>query len=557
MKFDNNLKDFFRVLYREVSDMNNCEANIITALSYVAENLRIAKAELKLNTPKTKLRTVGTEYESVLYDSKSKCGMDTHEFNFKIPDDGNVIIKFTPESNTGFSDEEKDILNILSNAIYIQCSRTVMRKLLLHAINTDLATGASTLEALIDRAGMLIEKNQLELYNIVFFNIHNFKYVNKVLSYKDGDVVLRSYTKHIQDSLSDEEILARLGGDNYVSIVKRENLDRFLDMLSMVSISFKNETRMETFIFGATVGYSSLEGIRSAREVMSRASLAYTDARRIGAGCVVEYTDDIRHRLMKIQSVLSNFIPALKAKEFVVYYQPKVNLNDKTIFGAEALVRWVQNGKVIFSNDFVPMLERDGSIVKLDYYVLEEVCIWLKHRIDLGLEPVRISVNFSRKHLDEKGLIENIVKIIDKYGIDHKYIEIELTESEDYQNFEIIINIVNGLKSNGIITSMDDFGTGFSSLNMIKNVDLQVIKIDKSFIPLETEYAGKDKDVIMFYHIINMVKALGKKTIAEGVETIEQLSYLKEVGCDAVQGYVFDKALPEKFFEKRLAEGYK
>ena len=104
---------------------------------------------------------------------------------------------------------------------------------------------------------------------------------------------------------------------------------------------------------------------------------------------------------------------------------------------------------------------------------------------------------------------------------------------------------------------MDDFGTGFSSLNMIKNVDLQVIKIDKSFIPLETEYAGKDKDVIMFYHIINMVKALGKKTIAEGVETIEQLSYLKEVGCDAVQGYVFDKALPEKFFEKRLAEGYK
>lgn len=206
--------------------------------------------------------------------------------------------------------------------------------------------------------------------------------------------------------------------------------------------------------------------------------------------------------------------------------------------------------------EFVPLLTNDGSIIKLDYYVLEEVCKWLRKRIDMGFEPLRISVNFSRKHLEEKDMIGNIVALIDKYELDHQLIEIELTESEDYQNFELITEIVNGLRANGIVTSMDDFGTGFSSLNMIKNVDLQVIKIDKSFIPLEKDYEGKDKDLIMFYYIIKMVKKLGKETIAEGVETEQQLDYLREVGCDAVQGFVFDKPLPAAEFEKRLACGY-
>lgn len=270
----------------------------------------------------------------------------------------------------------------------------------------------------------------------------------------------------------------------------------------------------------------------------------------------MEYSENIKQELMKIQGVLSNFMAGLMAGEFEVYYQPKVRIETKEIFGAEALVRWHRKGRLSAPVEFVPLLTNDGSIIKLDYYVLEEVCKWLRKRIDMGFEPLRISVNFSRKHLEEKNMIGNIVALIDKYELDHQLIEIELTESEDYQNFELITEIVNGLRANGIVTSMDDFGTGFSSLNMIKNVDLQVIKIDKSFIPLEKDYEGKDKDLIMFYYIIKMVKKLGKETIAEGVETEQQLDYLREVGCDAVQGFVFDKPLPAAEFEKRLACGY-
>jgi EAL domain-containing protein (putative c-di-GMP-specific phosphodiesterase class I) len=137
---------------------------------------------------------------------------------------------------------------------------------------------------------------------------------------------------------------------------------------------------------------------------------------------------------------------------------------------------------------FIPQLEREGSVCRLDYYVLEETCRFIRKRLDEGKKVPCISVNFSRRHLEEDYLVKKIVNVIDKYGIDHGYIEIELTESEDFQNYEIMSEIVDGLRSEGIATSIDDFGTGYSSLNMIKKVDLNVIKIDKSFIPMETEY---------------------------------------------------------------------
>lgn len=206
---------------------------------------------------------------------------------------------------------------------------------------------------------------------------------------------------------------------------------------------------------------------------------------------------------------------------------------------------------------FIPQLEREGSVCRLDYYVLEETCRFIRKRLDEGKKVPCISVNFSRRHLEEDYLVKKIVNVIDKYGIDHGYIEIELTESEDFQNYEIMSEIVDGLRSEGIATSIDDFGTGYSSLNMIKKVDLNVIKIDKSFIPMETEYPGKETDMVMFVSIVDLVRKLGKKTIAEGVETKEQLRYLRQVGCDIVQGYVFDKPMPESEFEVRLEQGYK
>lgn len=218
------------------------------------------------------------------------------------------------------------------------------------------------------------------------------------------------------------------------------------------------------------------------------------------------------------------FPSALQAKEFVIYYQPKVNVSDRTMYGAEALVRWIRNGKMVPPMQFIPQLEREGSVCKLDYYVLESVCAFLKDRQNKGLSVVPISVNYSRRHLEEENLVERTLEIIDRYGVDHHLIEIELTESEDFQNYEIMSGIIDEFKANGIGTSIDDFGTGFSSLNMIKEVDLETIKIDKSFIPLETDYPGKDRDLVMFHSIVQLINELDKKSIAEGLRRWSSLN---------------------------------
>ena len=152
--------------------------------------------------------------------------------------------------------------------------------------------------------------------------------------------------------------------------------------------------------------------------------------------------------------------------------------------------------------------------------------------------------------------VEHVIRAIDHFGISHHYIEVELTESEDFQQYGIMSGIVEGFKKYGIHTAIDDFGTGFSSLNMLKKVDLDIVKIDKSFIPLEEEYAGKDKDMMMLWSIVELLHQLGKEMVAEGVETKQQLDYLEKVGCHIIQGYVFDKPLPQKDFEERLLRQY-
>ena len=330
----------------------------------------------------------------------------------------------------------------------------------------------------------------------------------------------------------------------------------FISKIKDVHISHEYRSVKREFQLGVTAGIAGLEGVTKPREVMARTSIAYQAARKNGAGSIVVYTKEIQKHLMDDQEILAAFPQALAAGEFVVYYQPKVRIADKSIYGAEALVRWVRDGQVVTPARFIPQLEREGSVCRLDYYMLEQVCVFLKSRLDKGQKIVPVSVNFSRRHLEESDLVERITGTIDRFGIDRSYIEIELTESEDYQNYEIMSSVIRRLKERGISTSIDDFGTGFSSLNMIKKVDLDTIKIDKSLIPFDDVHNNKHQDIVMFSSIIDLIGRLGKRSVAEGVETNQQLDYLEKLGCDIVQGYVFDKPLPKDEFEHRLESGY-
>ncbi len=247
--------------------------------------------------------------------------------------------------------------------------------------------------------------------------------------------------------------------------------------------------------------------------------------------------------------VLALFPEALKNEEFLVYFQPKVSLRNYRLAGAEALVRWKHGDSFIFPDQFIPQLEQDGAICKLDFYMLDHVCQNLRHWLDQGHRLFKVSVNLSRAHLRDEKLVEMIVKTIDKHNVPHELIEIELTETTTDVGFAELRKVIDGLHEQMISTSVDDFGMGYSSMNLIRELPWDVLKIDKCFLP---KSENDRRQYVMLKHIISLAQDIGLDTIVEGVETIEHVKMLKENNCFLAQGYFFDKPLPIEEFEKRL-----
>lgn len=555
IQMDSQMKEFFECIGGDADTQQQRIQCIRNGLAAIADRLRLGKAEITVDIPKNRFMPLGERSSAVLYEREvTELGTPV-DIEMKIRTGGTVFIKDYPYG-PGYSEEEIQTHRFIFREIFIQYNRTLAQCMLEKIMNTDINTGVASQDSLMYYAVNLIKNGRIGDYTGIFFNIHNFKYVNKVFDYSQGDVILRNYAQMVKSYLDSDEEIARLGGDNFVVICRNENASDFISRIKDVHMSHEFRSVKREFQLGVTAGIACLEGVDKPREVMARTSIAYQAARKTGAGSIVVYTKEIQKHLMDGQEILAAFPQALAAGEFVVYYQPKVRIADKSIYGAEALVRWVRDGQVVTPARFIPQLEREGSVCRLDYYILEQVCVFLKSRLDKGLKIVPVSVNFSRRHLEEDDLVERITGTIDRFGIDRSYIEIELTESEDYQNYEIMSSVIGRLKERGISTSIDDFGTGFSSLNMIKKVDLDTIKIDKSLIPFDDVNNNKHQDIVMFASIIDLIGRLGKKSVAEGVETTQQLDYLEKLGCDIVQGYVFDKPLPKDEFEQRLESGY-
>ncbi|MBP0966646.1 MAG: EAL domain-containing protein, partial [Oscillospiraceae bacterium] len=282
--------------------------------------------------------------------------------------------------------------------------------------------------------------------------------------------------------------------------------------------------------------------------------IAASQAARSGANARVVYYDAALHegreRFMRIQQ---RFPDALRNEEFHVYYQPKIDLKTGALAGAEALCRWYRDGQIITPDDFIPTLEMNAEICKLDFYMLDHVCRDIRRWLDEGREVVRISVNLSRRHIMDYDLLQNIIDIMERNGVPSQYLEIELTETTTDVEFRALKRLVTGLQNAGICTSVDDFGVGYSSLNLIREIPWDVLKIDRSFLPEQQDEPDSPRSV-MFRHVIAMAKELGLSCIAEGVETQSQVEMLQENQCVLAQGYFFDRPLPAAEFEQRLRE---
>jgi EAL domain-containing protein (putative c-di-GMP-specific phosphodiesterase class I) len=261
------------------------------------------------------------------------------------------------------------------------------------------------------------------------------------------------------------------------------------------------------------------------------------------------FYDEVLQQRMRFDAELEKDVrDALKDGDFKVYIQPKYDAKTRKLAGGEALIRWQHKTKGFLTpNEFVPLFERDGIITELDMYVYDVVCRMQRKWLDEGYTPVPISVNQSRLHLYHSDYISRLKEVLAKYRLPAKYVELEITENIALSSGEVLENAVKQIHQIGFTVSMDDFGSGESSLNILKDIDIDVLKLDRMFF-LETENNVKARQIIK--SVIDMAGQLKISTVAEGVETEDQLKFLQDAGCDLIQGFLFGKPMPYDEFEK-------
>lgn len=485
-------------------------------------------------------------------------------------DDGNAdstrVLKFTEtnvrackanysfmqsKSGQDWSDEEVQQIEAIEKLIYTFCDRSYASTIAKDLSMRDNDLMVYPLTFFLATVKNLIRQGRIGEFGGVYFNLRHFSSINDRFGRDCATNIMRLFIHGIQEKILYEECICRVGGDNFVVLFKKDNLNIIKNYLSGMPITFNDVD--ETVTVTTTAGYYMIpEATESATDVMDRISTAYQLAKSVYKRPFLFYDDEIMQHQTHVKEIEMMFPSAIENEEFKVFYQPKTQLNNYQLAGAEALCRWFRNGKVISPGEFIPVLEGSKAICTLDFYMLDHVCRDIRRWLDEGREAVKVSVNLSRLHLGDEDLLESILRIIDKYKVPHHFIEIELTETTTDVDYKELKKVVYGLREQDISTSVDDFGVGYSSLNLIREMPWNVLKIDKSFLPTQEEENNDPSKVKMLRHIITMSQDLGLECIVEGVETAEQVKLLKDCKCYLAQGFYFDRPLPVKEFEQKL-----
>ena len=395
--------------------------------------------------------------------------------------------------------------------------------------------------------------------DIVFVKYRNFCLCHSV---EEGEELLRKVNRIIAKSLRKDEISTHYASANFATLLRyddenglKERIDTLLQSLKEV-----DDTHHFTFHIGVSELPVVMRNGKAARRrdvslekeynnaCAARATLSESDDTAIAF-----FGDKLVEEQKWIDTVRENQEKALENEEFLVYYQPKYDPQGGTLKGAEALIRW-DSPKFGFKSPgtFIPIFEKNGFITEIDHYMISHVARDQKKWLDAGLSCVPVSVNVSRAHFIESDLAEQIRDEVDKAGAPHELIEIELTESAFFDDKKAIVTTIKKLKEYGFAVSMDDFGSGYSSLNSLKDMPLDVLKLDAGFFRGDAE---GDRGEIVVSEAIKLAKSLNMRTVAEGVEIKDQVDFLARQGCDMIQGYYFAKPMPNEEYEKKLVSG--
>lgn len=389
-------------------------------------------------------------------------------------------------------------------------------------------------------------------YCIVAIDIEHFRLFNKLYGRSSGDEVIRYiYTCLKQSALEYDGIDAYLGGDNFVAFLPDD--DEVLNNIRQKIIKKFSEWN-NTSAFFPLFGVYTIKDTSVLPELMyDHAMLALSHAEEDYKWHICRYTMEMESCLEEEVYLLAAIEEGLEKGEFTFFAQPQCNIATGQIVGAEALVRWQKpDGEVLLPGGFIPVLEKNKMIDQLDRYVWEKVCQWLKGWIDQGYSPVPISINVSRIDIYAMDVPKYIFSLLEKYQIPEYLIKIEITESAYTENNNRISHAVNTFRNRGLVVMMDDFGCGYSSLNMLKNIPVDVLKLDMRFLQFKEEERQKSANILE--SIVNMAGLLHLPIVVEGVENESQEKFVQKLGCRYIQGFYYYKPLPIKKFEELLRD---
>lgn len=404
----------------------------------------------------------------------------------------------------------------------------------------------------------LILESPDSTYMMVAINIKDFKLINDCFGSKKGNLTLKHLYNVLYKNIDEnEEFVCRHDADLFYLLIKNRPVLEALELLYKIEadINYFNKNRENPYFLRISAGIYTIENHNEDLiTIQDHANTARKSFNKAHQSDFSFYSDIERKRLISEKEISNLMEKALENKEFFMCLQPKIDIKSGKISGAESLVRWKNSEKgIIYPSDFIPLFEKSGFICKLDLYILEETCKLISKWIKEGKEVLRISVNVSRQHLNDKLFLEKYKLICNKYNVPTYLIDLELTESIFLENPEAV-DIIDDIHSNGFKCSIDDFGFGYSSLGILKDFKVDIIKLDRSFFVSKNNI---DRGKVVIKSIIELSKRLGMKVTAEGIEELEQVEFLKNVGCDYIQGYVFSKPLLISDFEDFAYENNK
>ena len=459
---------------------------------------------------------------------------------------------FHTKGDAPWTEEELSRIDTIQRMMLNFLSKDRLKKMIRDATLHDDA-GFSNIRYFTILADRLGNDQKLGDFCAARIDLKHFSLINQQLGREVSDRVMKEYILQLQEAAGESGVVSRLGGDNFVLLFRKKNLDQVVKLFEGSPVHFgdENDGRVMISVHAGIFVIPEDYYYHNFGDLMDRIINAYNIAKSGVRGDIVFSNETMLEQREHAMKIKHYFPLALQNNELLVFYQPKINIETNTIIGAEALSRWYRNGRLIMPAEFIPVLEQSMDICKLDFYVLDRVCSDIRRWLDNGTPAVRVSVNLSRRHLIDLDLLDHILSIVDRHRVPHNYIEIELTETTTDVEFKDLKRIVTGLQNAGICTSVDDFGIGYSSLNLIKEIPWDILKVDKNFLPLN-EQSTQNRQNIMFCHVVNMAREIGLTCVAEGVETSEQIEILRKNGCEIAQGFYYDKPLPVREFEKRL-----